>query len=146
MNERIELCLEWQRRWNEAECGRVDVAELCRVFRIRRPRGYVWLRRFERPASARADRGPVETSHTSLTAIAEPMQEMVVWARMRHPRWGPRKLRAWLVRLHPAQELPSAMTRAASPTEPVARAYRHTGPRWAKTRGLRAPGPSSGKT
>jgi Helix-turn-helix domain len=45
MNERIKFCLRRQRRWDEAEGGRVDVAELCRVFGISRQRGYVWLRR-----------------------------------------------------------------------------------------------------
>jgi hypothetical protein len=41
------------------------------------------------------------------------MQDMVVWARKRHPRWGPRKLRARLVRLHPAREFPSASAMAS---------------------------------
>jgi hypothetical protein len=41
------------------------------------------------------------------------MQDMAVWARKRHPRWGPRKLRAWLVRLHPAREFPSASAMAS---------------------------------
>jgi len=47
MNERIELCLEWQRRRDEAEGGRVDVAELCCVFGVSRQCSYVWLRVFE---------------------------------------------------------------------------------------------------
>jgi putative transposase len=114
MNERIKFCLEWQRRWDEAEGGRVDVAELCRVFGVSRQRGYVWLRRFrESGFDARALEDRSRRPHTSPTAIPEPMQDMVVWARKRHPRWGPRKLRAWLVRLYPAREFPSASAMAS---------------------------------
>ena len=74
MNERIKSCLEWQRRWDDAE-------------------------------------GP----HTSPTAISEPMQAMVVWARKRHPRVAPWKLRAWLLRLYPAREFPSASAPRGAP-------------------------------
>ena len=109
MNERIRFCFEWKRRWEEAEGGRVDVAELCRVFGISRQRGYVWLRRFrESGHDARVLEDRSRRPHTSPAAISEPMQDTIVWARKRHPRWGPRKLRAWLVRLYPAREFPSA--------------------------------------
>ena len=30
MKERVSFVLEWERRWNEAQGGRVDLAELCR--------------------------------------------------------------------------------------------------------------------
>jgi len=69
------------------------------VFGISRRRGYVWLRRFrEAGFDARTIEDRSRRPHMSPTAIAEAMQDMVVWARKRHPRWGPRKLRAWLVR------------------------------------------------
>jgi transposase len=90
MNARIKFCLEWQRRWDEAEGGRVDVAELGRVFGVSRQRGYVWLQRFrEAGFDARALEDRSRRPHTSPTAISEQMQTMVVWARKRHPRWGP---------------------------------------------------------
>lgn len=109
MSERIRFCFEWRRRWDEAEGGRVDVAELCRVFGISRQRGYVWLRRFrESGQDVRALEDKSRRPHHSPTAISDDMQDMIVWARKRHPRWGPRKLRAWLVRLYPAQQFPSA--------------------------------------
>src|SRR5204862_136830 len=64
--------------WDEAEGGRVDVAELCRVFGVSRQRGYVWLRRYrEAGFDARALEDRSRRPHTSPTAISEPMQAMV---------------------------------------------------------------------
>jgi hypothetical protein len=40
MTERAKLVLEWDRRWDEAEGGRVDVAELARLFGVSRQ---TWL-------------------------------------------------------------------------------------------------------
>ena len=46
MQERARFVLEWERRWNEAQGGQVDVAELCRRFGVSRQTGYVWIKRF----------------------------------------------------------------------------------------------------
>lgn len=114
VTERIRFCLEWQKRWEAAEGKRVDVAELCRVFGVSRQRGYVWLKRFiDANYDVRALEDRSRRPHTSPTAIPEAMQDMIVWARKRHPRWGPRKLRAWLVRVYPAREFPSASAMAS---------------------------------
>jgi hypothetical protein len=37
MKERVKFVLEWERRWKETHGGRVDVAELCRMFGVSRP-------------------------------------------------------------------------------------------------------------
>jgi len=114
VNERVKFCLEWQRRWNEVEGRRVDVAELCRMFGVSRQRGYVWLRRFRNASyDVRALEDRSRRPHSSPTAIAESMQDLVVDARKRFPKWGPRKLRAWLVRRLPNIEFPSASAMAA---------------------------------
>ena len=114
VNERIKFCLEWQRRWNELEGRRVDVAELCRVFGVSRQRGYVWLRRFQDANyDLRALEDRSRRPHHSPSAIAEPMQDLIVDARKRFPRWGPRKLRAWLVRRLPGRDFPGASAMAA---------------------------------
>jgi len=39
VNERAKFCLEWHERWDKAKGGRVDLAELCRVFGISRQTG-----------------------------------------------------------------------------------------------------------
>jgi transposase InsO family protein len=114
VNERIKFCLEWRRRWDEAEGGRVDVAELCRVAGVSRQRGYVWLRRYRAAGfDLRVLEDRSRRPHRSPSAVPEPMQDFIVAARKKHPRWGPRKLRAWLVRLYPGREFPSASAMAA---------------------------------
>jgi putative transposase len=108
MKERVKFVLEWERRWNEME-GQINMSELCRVFGISRETGYHWVRRYqEGRQDVRAVEERSRRPHTSPSAIPPEVQDIVVAARKKHPRWGPRKLRAWLVRRHPEHPFPSA--------------------------------------
>src|SRR3989304_2616800 len=116
VNERAKFCLEWHERWDKAKGGRVDLAELCRVFGISRQTGYKWLRRFREGGHhvrALADRS--RRPHTSPTAVPEHVQDAVVATRKAHPRWGPRKLHAWLEERYPGVALPRASAQATAP-------------------------------
>jgi len=114
MNERAKFCLDWEERWEAAEGGRVDVAELCRVYGISRQTGYKWIRRYcEAGRDVRALEERSRRPLTSPTAISEDTQDAVVAVRKQHPRWGPRKLRAWLEDRHPGVPIPSASAIAA---------------------------------
>jgi putative transposase len=108
VKERTKFILAWEERWQRQQ-GQVNVAELCRVFGISRQAGHGWIRRYQDArhdlqALARRSRRP----HASPTAIAEDVQDVVVAARKQHPRWGPRKLRAWLMARSPRVPMPSA--------------------------------------
>ena len=46
LKERTKFVLEWERHWNEARGGRVNVAELCRMFGVSRPTGHSWINRY----------------------------------------------------------------------------------------------------
>lgn len=110
MNERSKFVLEWERRWNDGQ-GRVDIAELCRMYGVSRPTGYRWIGRYVQSGfdlAAMADRS--SRPRCSPNAIDEEMEDMLVVARKRHPRWGPRKLRAWLERLYPNYCWPAPST------------------------------------
>src|SRR5262245_9720011 len=112
MTERARFVLEWERRWKETEGRRVDIAELCRVFGISRPTGYLWLRRYrEAGHDVRALEDRSCRPHRSPTAIAEEMCDFIVAARKQHPRWGPRMLRAWLGDRYPGDDFPSRRSR-----------------------------------
>ena len=101
MKERVKFVLEWEHRWSENE-GQVNMSELCRVFGISREKGYYWVRRYrEAQRDVRAVEERSQRPHTSPAAIGAEVQDAVVAARKAHPRWGPRKLRAWLVKRHP---------------------------------------------
>src|SRR5262249_16951803 len=108
MSERGKFVLEWERRWEAAKGGRVDVAELCRMFGVSRQTGHLWLRRYRdagHDLSAMEDRSrkPLHLPH----AVSPAIEDLVVDARKAHPRWGPRTLRRWLVDRFPGQPLPS---------------------------------------
>ena len=89
--------------------GEESFAEVCRAFRISRKTGYKWLGRYRRggePALRAGSRAPRRTRH-KLRAL---WVERIVQARRRFPRFGPKKLRAWLRRTHPRAALPAAST------------------------------------
>jgi transposase InsO family protein len=46
LKERTKFLLEWERRWDEAQGGPVNLAELCRMFGISRATGYTWVKRY----------------------------------------------------------------------------------------------------
>ncbi|MRR52652.1 MAG: transposase, partial [Rhodocyclaceae bacterium] len=48
--------------------------------------------------------------HRQANATTEQQVQAVIQARALHRRWGPEKLRAWLMRKHPGQRWPSAST------------------------------------
>ena len=109
MTERTKLVLERERRWNEAEAGRVDVAELARLFVVSRQTAYVWIRRYEKgghDVAAVVERARRPRSHPK--AVSETIEDFLVDARKSRPRWGPRELRASLLDRHPEVQLPSA--------------------------------------
>jgi len=113
VKERTKFILEWEKRWNR-EQGQVNVAELCREFGITRQAGYGWIRRdqdagHDLQAMAARSRRP----NSSPTAIADDIQDAVVGLRKLHPRWGPRKLRAWLVDRYPDVPMPSVSAMSA---------------------------------
>jgi transposase InsO family protein len=88
MQERIKFIEDWLTR-------RLTMVDLCRKYGITRKTGYKWVRRFREggmPALCDASRAP----HGHPNATEPAMVELVVGARKRHPRWGPKKLRASL--------------------------------------------------
>jgi len=82
---------------------------LCSDFGISRKTGYKWAQRFVDgglPNLVDRSRAP----HTIAHAIDEAVAQRIVELRQRHPFWGPKKLRAWLIDREPAQLWPAAST------------------------------------
>ena len=108
MKERVNFVLEWERRWDEAQGGPVDLAELCRKYGVARPTGYAWVKRFREAgfdlrAVEEKSRRPLTNPHS----ISREIEDFVVQARKAMPRRGPRKLRKILLERHPEIEWPS---------------------------------------
>jgi len=73
------------------------MAELCRFFDISRKTGYKTVKRFQRDGlSGLEDRSRAPHRHPH--AVSELIEQAVMAGRQVHPRWGPKKLKAWLQR------------------------------------------------
>ena len=74
--------------------------ELCERFGISRKQGYKWKERYETGGvEALADRSRAPHSHPH--AVSPEVVQLLVAARKKHPRWGPRKLLVIVRRQHP---------------------------------------------
>lgn len=109
MKERTKFILEWERRWHEAEGGPVNMTELCRMYGISRQTGHAWVARYraaqhDLDALKERSRKPKTSPH----ALPLEVEDLIVEARKRWPKWGPRKLRARLIELNPGIPVPSA--------------------------------------
>lgn len=86
-----------------------SMSELCRAFGISRRIGYQTIGRYKLQGIAGLEpRSRAPRTHPNATAAA--MVDLLVRARQDHPRWGPRKLIAWLERKHPELKLPAPST------------------------------------
>ena len=85
------------------------MTELCLEFGISRKTGYKLKERYRTLGGM----GLIDASrrpHHMPRQTAEAIRQLVIEARLRHPTWGPRKLRAWLCGKQPGLELPSPTT------------------------------------
>jgi len=99
-DERVRFIGEWL-------SGEYTLSALCREFGIARKTGRKWRDRY---VAEQLD-GLAERSHRPLScphAMAPQVRQAVLDARGSHPRWGARKLKAWLEAKDPEQGWPAA--------------------------------------
>lgn len=102
LDERKRFIEEWEK-------GEEDFAELCRRFGIARETGYKWTTRYQQEGEAGLEehsRAPQHCPH----ALSQPVRDAIVELRWQHPRWGPRKLRAYLATREPQRSWPATST------------------------------------
>jgi transposase InsO family protein len=102
MNERVKFIgLHSQEEWT--------MVELCRHFDISPKTGYKIVKRFNRYGlSGLEDRSRAPHHHPN--AVLPEIEQAVVAARHAHPRWGPKKLKAWLQRRDTETKWPAVST------------------------------------
>jgi len=87
----------------------LSLAELCRAYHISRVTGYKWCARWlTDPQAGLSDRSRAPQAHPN--RLAAELADQIVALRTAHPYWGPRKLRARLVREQPDQPWPAPST------------------------------------
>ena len=79
LKERTKFVLEWERRWNEAEGGRLNLAELCRMFGVSRQSGYTWVERYR---DANHDLAAVAAERSRRSSIPRPCETSPAQSRM----------------------------------------------------------------
>ncbi|WP_372089139.1 IS481 family transposase [Tistrella mobilis] len=102
MDERlcfVSACLE----------GGDSISELCRVFGISRKTGHKWLGRYRRDG-VRGLEDRSRAPHGNPRAVGAEIRQAVLDVRRGHPRWGPRKVKAWLEARSPDLCWPAAST------------------------------------
>ena len=106
-----ETCAMDQRMRLVADLVRqaVPVTTVCACHGISRQTAYKWWRRYER-GGPEALREHSRRPHTLARAVPDDLREQIVATRRAHIYWGPRKLRAYLQRHHPAIAWPAAST------------------------------------
>lgn len=108
--------LTWEQKLqlvHRLQAGNESFAQVCQRFRVSRQTGYKWWRRYQSgsaPALQQRSRRP----HRHPRAVSELWLERIGHWRRRFPRWGPKKLRAALRRLHPRSRLPALSTIGAA--------------------------------
>lgn len=102
MEERMAFVVEWQR-------GDITMAELCRRFGVSRKTGYQLIERFlAEGVDGLKDRSRAPLHHPN--GVPDDLVRAVVSLRQRHPSWGPKKIRARLMRDEPAMCWPAQST------------------------------------
>jgi putative transposase len=102
MDQRVAFIADWLRDdWT--------MTELAERYDISRKTAYKWVDRYETdPASGLVERS--RAPHVHGRAMAADIREAVVTLRQRHPRWGPKKLRAVLGERQPTRAWPAIST------------------------------------
>ena len=104
-----DCCKERLRFVMQVEEGAFSMSELCERFGVSRETGYTLLRRWR----AEGVDGLKERSRApkrSPQRMDEAVEHLLVSARQSHPRWGPRKVLAYLQKRDPELVLPAAST------------------------------------
>jgi transposase InsO family protein len=89
--------------------GSYSFSSLCSAFEISRKTGYKWLMRYAEAGAEGlmdASRAP-KTSPQRLTAA---MKKLLLETRTTRPKWGPKKIVAWLEKKHPNLNIPAPST------------------------------------
>ncbi len=89
--------------------GEGGFSELCEEHGVSRKTGYKWLRRYEELGAA----GLSDRSHAPRVvpwAISQAQCEAIIGLRLKHPRWGPKKLRAKLNEQVASEKWPAQST------------------------------------
>lgn len=90
-------------------CDVLTFADLCRKFEISRPSGYKWIHRHEEEGDdGLKDKSRARHSQDDSTSLS--LVEQIISVRIKYPKWGPKKIYAYLMSQHADISWPSTTT------------------------------------
>ncbi len=92
-----------------AKSERYGMTALCRHFGISRKTGYKWLKRYE-AEGVDGLKARSRSPHSHPNEVGPELEAALLQMKVRHPHWGPRKIRDWLVLNRPREIWPAAST------------------------------------
>jgi len=99
MDERMAFIVDWRRK-------AMTIAALCRYYGVSRKTAYKWIGRYESDGvEGLKDRSRAPHHHPN--AVGEAEEAAIVAVRAKHPSWGPKKIKAWLMSHRPRTSWPA---------------------------------------
>ncbi len=132
MELRKQFIADWRR-------GKRTVMELCALYGISRKTAYKWIERYEQAGGGQEAAGGwaedlSRAAHVVHNKTAAEIEEALMALRLRHPRWGARKLVNEVGLAHPGWRMPGESTvcdmlkrRGLIESKPRRRAVGHPG-------------------
>jgi len=102
MDQKIKMVGDWLSE-------EYTITQLSKMYEVSRKTIYKWIWRYERegpPGLEKLSRAP--RSHPNATPLE--ITREIVATKLRHQRWGPKKVVAWLEEHHPEERWPAAST------------------------------------
>ncbi len=102
MDQKIQLIGDYRTK-------EYSIAELSRAYSISRKTIYKWLKRVQEQGLEALQELP-RTPHSHPATVPEATKQAIIQAKLKHQRWGPKKVIAWLKDKQPREEWPVAST------------------------------------
>lgn len=93
----------------EVEKGELNITQLCRLYGVSRKTGYKWIRRYKAQGLygiRERNSHPRSCPHKTSKAI----EALIIKQRIKHPSWGPKKLRELMNREYGSCKIPASST------------------------------------
>jgi len=102
MNEKMKFILAWT-------TNEYTVVDLCKIFKISRETAYKFIKRYkEEGANGLSERSRAHHRHPDQTN--KQLVDIILKTKNRYPKWGPKKIKAWLEIEHNDNVWPAAST------------------------------------
>jgi len=102
VNQRVQLIADWV-------SGEYRKSELCRIYNVSRPTADKWIDRYQELGPAGLEE-QTRAPHCHPNETPEAVRSLIVATKLRHQKWGPKKVLDWLREQRPELSRPADST------------------------------------